>query len=350
MSESVEASGDLERKRPRMRKRILRVAIMLVIGFLVYRATVEMVGTVEWSDVWAAFGRLGLLYVVLQIIALLVRQALNASPMWVFVPGLNLMRAMMCDLAGNLAARVVPPPSDAVLRVKMFQSWGIDGVTGMTGVMLDKITSSAVRFMSGALGLVFVAITGIRGQYSFLAALSLLVGVIMIALLLAIVRGDRPAALIGRVSGRIVKRVRRRTDPEAWAASLVRIRTESAGALGKGLIPALVARGVMTLVDGVILLMALRFLDVESGALPATKVMTVFLIAYPLTILPLQGTGILDSVLLGGLVVISGVAYEPDVVAAILIWRVTLVVGPLLLGTISLGLWRYTSTRAVLRR
>ena len=78
-----------------------------------------MLSGMRWPG-WRG-GRLPLLFAVL-----MVRQVLNALPLALFIRGLSLYRAVINDLAAHLLAVVAPPPSDLVMRVGMFRSWGIE--------------------------------------------------------------------------------------------------------------------------------------------------------------------------------------------------------------------------------
>jgi hypothetical protein len=101
----------------------------------------------------------------------------------------------------------------------------------------------------------------------------------------------------------------------------------------------------MVLADGTILLLALRFVGVGPDLLPATLVIGMFLLLYPLTILPLFGFGVLDALLLGALVTAAGAVAEPGVVAATAVWRVVTLLGTLVLGVVAFGWWRLTLGR-----
>ena len=59
--------------------------------------------------------------------------------------------------------------------------------------------------------------------------------------------------------------------------------------------------------------------------------------AYPLTLFPLMGLGILDAVLLAAYVNVGGIEIEPELVAALVVWRVFTILGPITLGRRSVG-------------
>jgi hypothetical protein len=99
----------------------------------------------------------------------------------------------------------------------------------------------------------------------------------------------------------------------------------------------------MVLSDACILLLALRFVGVSAAELPAYEVIGMFFLAYPLTLPPLMGLGIYDVVLLGAFMELGGAALEPELVAALTVWRATTLVGPVLLGGVAAVWWRRTA-------
>ncbi len=222
----------------------------------------------------------------------------------------------------------------------MFRSWRIDPVMGMTGVTLNTLTFYSVRFLAPVLGLLLVGFQGLERREWLLTGASGLVSVAVLGGLALVVRGDHLAAWIGRTAGRVVRPVRSGTDPEAWAQALVRVRATSADTLRQGLLRSLLALVGMVLADALLVLITLRFLGVGAGDLSAVDVLSAFLFAYPLTLLPLFGFGVLDAALLASWVTIAGVAQEPDIVAALVVWRSLTILGPLAMGLVIVTRWR----------
>ena len=101
-------------------------------GGLVRRGSllVSLVGSVDWQQVGVALRKLGWAHVPVLLALLLLRQGFNAVPLARFVPGLGLWRGLQNDLTANLVGTLAPPPSDVVVRVSMFRSWGISAVDG----------------------------------------------------------------------------------------------------------------------------------------------------------------------------------------------------------------------------
>ena len=65
-----------------------------------------------------------------------------------------------------------------------------------------------------------------------------------------------------------------------------------------------------------------------------------FLIAYPLTLFPFSGLGLLDAVVVAALLALDVGADEASLVAGFVVWRAVTILGPLVLGLGAVGLWK----------
>jgi len=178
------------------------------------------------------------------------------------------------------------------------------------------------------------------------AALSALVAVGVIGALIAVMRGDAMAAWVGRSAARVAGKVKQGIDEDAWSLAVVDFRSRMNETLRAGLIPALLSLVAMVLCDSLILLMSLRFVGVTAAQLSALDVIAAFLLAYPLTLMPLAGLGVLDASLLASYTYIAGLAWEAEIVAALIVWRTFTIGGPLILGAVTVAGWRRATTRS----
>ena len=140
----------------------------------------------------------------------------------------------------------------------------------------------------------------------------------------------------------IVARFREDVDADSWEEAVAGFRATMSTRLVRGLPPALAALAAMVVTDGAIVLVSLRLVGVDaSSLLPTAIVLGSFFVAYPLTALPLAGLGVLDAALIVAYTETAGVAAEPEIVAALVVWRVVTLIGTLLLGALSFGWWRW---------
>ena len=327
-------------------RRFVRPVILVVLSLVVARILIRLVGGVDWGEVASALTRVSWTALPVLIGLLLVRQAFNAVPLARFVPGLGWWRSAQNDVTANLMGTVTPPPGDVVIRVAMFKSWGVNPLDGMAGVTLNMLTFYVIRFAAPALGLVVLLRQELAASRVWLAIGSLAIAIAIVVTLILISRGERLAYLIGYTAGRVAARVRESADPQQWGSAVMDFRGRMSTRLTRGLPVSLLALAAMVISDSLILLSALRAVGVPWDALSAVWILGAFFIAYPLTALPLAGLGVLDAALVVAFVEIAGSAFEPEIVAGFVVWRVVTIGGPLLLGLLALAFWRLRATSA----
>jgi hypothetical protein len=227
-----------------------------------------------------------------------------------------------------------------VIRVGMFRSWGIDASWGLAGATMTTITFYINRFMAPFVGLIVYAVLNRGTQREWWVLGSLLIALAILLVLTLVVRSERLAVRIGAAAGRLAQRVRPKVEPEVWAEATTGFQAHVAERYRRGLPWSLVALVFMVLADATVLLLSLRFVGVTAEQVPAHEVIIASFLAYPLTLPPLMGLGILDVVLLGAFVELGGQAVEPEVIAALTVWRAMTILGPMLLGIVASAWWR----------
>ena len=319
------------------------LALSLVCAWII----VGLVGRVDWGQVVDALGELAWWQAPLLLLVLVVRQVLNASPLVVFIDGLGWRRAVQNDQAATLMSTIAPPPSDMVLRLAMLNSWGVPASQAVAGTYMNIVTFYSTRFLVPSLGLAVLLATPAvpyAPAYGWIAAGSAVVAALLLGSLLGALRRDEFASWIAGRAGRMASRLRSSIDPDAWVDWVLEFRGHVVRRASRGLPISLAALVVMVVVDGVLVGLCVRFVGVSFQDVPLLAIVGLFLLFYPLTLFPLAGLGMLDAVLLAAMVDIGGLAIEPDVVAGLVVYRVTtLLVPPLLFGLPALSTWRRTS-------
>ena len=321
--------------------RFIRPVLLIAVSLLAGRIVIGLIGAVDWGQVASALGQLPLVSVPVLLALLLVRQGFNAVPLARFVPGLGWWRSAQNDVTANLIGTVAPPPGDVVIRVSMFQSWGINPVDGMAGVTLNSLTFYVIRFAVPSLGLLVLVGEELQTGRVGLAVASLLVAALIVVALILVSRGERLAWLVGYTAGRVAARFKEAADPDRWAEAVLDFRGRMSTRLTQGLPLSLAALACMVIADAFILMTALRAVGVPSDLLPLVWVLGAFLIAYPLTAMPLAGLGFLDAALIVVFVEVAGADLESAIIAGFVVWRVVTIIGPLLLGLLALSVWRW---------
>ena len=322
-----------------------RRLLLLALALIIVLALARIFRTVDIHAVGAALAHLSWWQVVLLIGLLLVRQVLAAMPLSTFIPAVTLPRATINDLAACTASAFAPPPSDMVLRVSIFSSWGIPVPVALAGTTANTMTLFIVRFGIPLAGFVIAIVTGAQLGVRLLDIASLLVSAALIAGLLLVARAETLATKIGRSVGRFARRVRRGTDPDTVAASFGEFQRSISDGFSRRFTIAMISTIGAVFVDLVILTLAMRFVGIGSDRIGLLAIAAAFFFAYPLTLFPMQGTGVLDAVFAAGVLAATGPAISEQLLAALLIWRALTIAGPFLLGLGALVVWKATLRR-----
>lgn len=322
-----------------------RRVLLWVIAVVVTIAIARLIGRIDWGDVWQAMSRLTWWQPFVLVALLAVRQIANAAPLAFYIQGVSLYRATVNDLGASTMAAFAPPPGDMALRVAMFKSWQVAPTRAVAGTVMNALTFFIVRFSAPLLGFVIIFAAGRSVGLRWLDLISLAIAAVLVTAVLLLVRTDSWAAWLGSTAGRMVHRFRSSVDPEAWARACVQFRGEIAARFGYGFPRSLVVLVLMLVADMTILLSALRFVGVGADQLSVLEVAVAFLFAYPLTAFAMSGLGLVDMVALASMVESGGDAVQEPALAALIIWRVFTVAGPLIIGLGAVALWR-RSTRA----
>jgi hypothetical protein len=337
-------TSDARPVRDALRARWVRPLAILVLSLIVGWLIIRFVGKVSWSAVGEAIRSVAAWELLVLLALLLVRQVVNALPIARFTPGLGLPRSMVSDVSANLAGTIAPPPGDVVVRIAQFRTWGIHPVDGMAGATLNMLVFYGARFTAPALGAVIFALYSFDSGKVITGALSLLIAIAIVVTLVAVLRSDRVAERLASAAARGARNVSAKVDEQQWVDATVDFRRRIGGTLQGNLAVALVAMVTGIVVDAAILVAAVRFVGIGADVAPWPVVLGSVLLAYPLTILPMFGLGVLDAIVVANVVDVAGVEYESALIGATIVWRVVTLGGTLGLGALAMAWWR-ASTR-----
>ncbi|MFH7321799.1 lysylphosphatidylglycerol synthase domain-containing protein [Aeromicrobium sp. JJY06] len=328
------------------RRRWLRFAVTVGLTLLVLVVGISLADEIDWEGVRSSLARLEAWQLAVLCLGLLLRQWLNALPLALFIEGLSSWRAMQNDQAAILMTTVAPPPADYVMRFAIFTSWGIALPAAVAGSVMNTLSFYVVRFGAPVLGSLLMILLGTFHLGELLGALpSMLVSVAILGALWLAFRGEAFTAALARRAGDLVARVRPKVSGEAWAESAAGFRRQVIGRVPRALPRSLLALTAMVLVDATLLVASLRFVGVDAQQVPAIEVVVAFLVAYPLTLFPFSGIGILDAVVIATLLSVGTDVYEEGVIAGFFVWRIVTIGGPILLGLLSVALWKWELLR-----
>jgi uncharacterized membrane protein YbhN (UPF0104 family) len=167
----------------------------------------------------------------------------------------------------------------------------------------------------------------------------------LVVAMLLVASAQNTAVRLGGWAGRIARRLRAGVEPAQWAESFGRFQHAATGNLPRRLPRAALVLAIMLVSEFAIVLFAFRFVGVAPREAGALAIATVFFFAYPLTMFPLQGAGVVDVAILLSLFGSGGGPAVDAATAGLLIWRALTVVGPYLLAVVAVGVWRVALRR-----
>jgi uncharacterized membrane protein YbhN (UPF0104 family) len=334
------------RKIPKPLVRLGRVLVVVVVAWLLLR----LLRGVDWSEVGHALTHLSAWQIAVLLVAMLIRRSLLAAPIALLVAGLTYLRAMVSDVAAAAVATIAPSPGDVVIRLAMLRSWGIDSTDAASGLTLGTILFYVARLAAPVMG--FLAFWAAREFYGPFAWSALVFGtgaVVLLAGTLYALRAERTAALLGRLLGRLIRRVRpARPGPEVWEERLVSFQSHSAHRMRQRGWLAVLSQLILIVVEAGVLVLCLAFVGVQVDGPVLVLLFCSFLVIYPLTGLPLMGAGILDATY-AAFVSDHSAVEATDLVAGLLVWRVAVQFVPVAVGLLAVLLWRRSNGGSITR-
>lgn len=321
-----------------MRAWLLRIGLVALIAVLVVIAF-RLIGEVDWGAVWYGLRYLDWWQAPVLFGLFIVRQTFNSTPLALFVPGLRLLPAVMNDQVGTMVGTMIPTPSDLVFRSAMFSSWRIPVGRGVAGTVLHKLCFYIVRYGIPIAGIGILLVTGRGMRWALWDLASIVLSIGILAVLMMVMHSTQLAEVCGLRAGRLVQRVRPSVDPKAWSRSWGEFHDDMAELFYHGYLYAFLALFAMLAVDSTMVVASMRFAGVPSSAVPASLIVAAYLIAYPLTLFPFSGIGLIEAAVVAMVVATGGHVVEAPAIAAMIVWRVFALGGPIMAGLLSLLIW-----------
>jgi uncharacterized membrane protein YbhN (UPF0104 family) len=299
-----------------------------------YRDVWDVVREVSWTWIAALAGA-----AVLNVITF-------APPWQVALPGLGFVRALAMSQASAAMSLLLPGGGAPGMATSyaMLRAWGFPGRAVTGAVTLVGVWNQLVNLAYPVVALFLLTVVG---QQTALLATAAFVGVAVFGLtvggLVLVLYSDRLAREFGEAAASAASwiRGRLRRDPVAWGgASFVRFRHEVVGLLRRRWHALTLATLAGSLTVFLVLVVALRALNVSSAEVSLVEAFAAWALARVLGMLPFTpgGLGVVELSLTGTLIGFGG--DNAGVVAAVLVFRFLTMVPPLGLGLIASATWR----------
>lgn len=339
---------DAERAKKRARvKRVVQalLSLVIVVGIFVY----AIPRIADYSAVWATITDL----TPMEMLSLVAATLFNLVTYWLAnmaaLPGLSLPKSAVVTQTTTSVANTLPAGGVVAigLTYTILHSWGFGaqsvalyvGVTGIWNV-----------FLKLGLPIVALALLAITGQANPALLAAALIGLAVLAVavtLFALALWKKEfARRIGDRLGRMFSAVRRafRKPPiTTWGEQAVGFRARTIKLVARRWLPLTLTTVVSHLALFFVLLLSLRHVGISEREVSALQVLAVFSFGRLLTALPITpgGLGVVELGYIGGLVAAGG--NKPQVVAAVLLFRVLTYGVQIPIGGFTYLIWRARS-------
>jgi len=318
------------------------IAVALVVGVFAF----VLPRVADYGEVWDIVSGLSTLDLVALVAAAVLNLLTFAPPWMAALPGLSFVHALVMTQASTAASSVVPG-GDAVgmaLSYSMLRRWGFRAEQVAVATAATAVFNA---FANVVFAVVAVGLLATGGESHTLLTIAAAIGTALLAAAIALfavaLHDDGNARLIGGFAERLwnrVMRLVRRAPAAGWDVRLMGFRREAVGLLQRRWLALTLATLAGHLTVFLVLLVSLRTVGVPAADVSFAEAFAAWALIRIITTIPITpgGLGVVELGLTGALVSFGG--GQPEVVAAVLLYRVLTFVPPIATGGVCLLVWR----------
>jgi uncharacterized protein (TIRG00374 family) len=298
------------------------------------------------SDVWASVRSMTWTEVTILLLAALWNLATYQFVVVSTMPGLTFRQATVSTETTTAVSNTVLGGAAIALGLTyaMNSSWGFSRSRTSVSLLVSGLFNNFAKLGLPVLALALLLFDSQPSTGRVLAGLAGVAGLVVAVVgLWALMRSRESAAHLGRVMGRWASAIIRlfgRPPVQGWDKATTKFRDRTALLLHARWHWITLATLVSHLSLFVVLLLALRFVGVDSAEVAWVEALAVFAFARLLTAIPFTpgGLGVVELALITGLAAAGGP--RAMVAAAVLIFRALTYVLPIPLGLVTYVIWQ----------
>ena len=326
-------------------KRILSVAVSIVIVLGIFLYAIPKFA--NYSEVWASIQTL----TPLELWSLVAAMVFNLFTYWwanmAALPGLRLWPAAVLTQTTTSIANTLPGGGAIAVGVTytILRSWGF---TGTDTALYVGVTGIWNIFIKLALPVISVALLVATGHSSTIYLMAAILGVVVLAIAVAVVAAvfasERLARKVGSGLGRVVTAIKKVFHKPAMtdgADRAAKFRHDTVGLVRYRWVRLTLTTILSQMALFFVLLLSLRHMGVSQADISATEVFAVFAFSRLLSAVPVTpgGVGVIDLGYVGGLINFDP-NQKPEIVAAVLLFRLLTYGIQIPLGAFTYVIWR----------
>jgi uncharacterized protein (TIRG00374 family) len=309
--------------------------VVAVFGFVLPRVA-------DYGAVWDVVSDISPAWSAILIGAAILNLATFAPPWMAGIPGLSYWHATVMTQASTAASAVLPG-GDALgagISYAMLRRWGFRAQEVAVGVAATSLWN---LFVNVAFPVAAIAALAVTGEADPLLVRVAIVGVVALAVLVVLLGASlssrRRAIWLGELAGRgasLATCLLRRGRVRGWGRSLAQMREQALVLVRRRWLALTVTTLAGHLTVFLVLLVALRALDVSGEEVSFVEAFAAWSLVRLLTAVPITpgGLGVVELGLTAALVGFGGPQVE--VVAAVLVYRFLTYVPPIAIGGVCL--------------
>jgi uncharacterized protein (TIRG00374 family) len=326
------------------RRALITAGVAVAILIVVFGLILPQV--IDYETVWDTITSLSTLDLLVLLAAGLIYYVPEGWLFALVVPGLGLWRGIKAWVASTGVGSTVPA-LDMVTRFGMYRSWGFSTPVSMRGIFMSGAFDWVVKFSIPVLAVVLLALAGVQdlGVLAVIAGIAGAVLAVVLVVLVGAIRSQRftrwVAARIDRLASWALEKARREPIP-GLQERVVDFRDDAVEVAARAGARAFVASALGKLWQYVMLLLAIRAVDVPADVLSAAEIFVVWAVVLLITMIPITpgGIGIAELFYIGFFAYITGPEWSSIVAAGVMLYRVFQWALPIPIGwTIALR-WR----------
>lgn len=300
----------------------------------------------DYGEVWEAIRGLDAIWIAALLGATVLNIVTYAPPWMAALPGLRLRQALPFTQASTAVTYVLPGGGFVGMAgsFALLRSWGFGSAEVTRAVTLTGVWNQLTNLLlpTIAVGLLAAEAETDAGIVVLAFVGAAIFGVVVLAFSLVLWRRELARA-IGELGAATVSRclVLVRRGPVRWGgASFVRFRDSTIDLLRRRWLALSAAAVVGNLAVFVVLLVAVRAVGIGASDVTWIEIFAAWAVARVIGLVPFTpgGIGVVEVGLTGAFVGFGGA--NAPVVAAVLIYRALTVVPTLVLGSLTMLVWR----------
>lgn len=330
---------------PDRRRQLVAVAVTVVVLVVVFAGILPKFG--NYAEAWDQITAMTSTQLAALCLAVVISILVYVLPFQAALPGLGFATAFMVRQTSFTISNAVPAGGAVGLGVQygMLAQAGFGGPAATAAIGITSVFNLLVTMALPVLGVLGLVIVATPTSSQVLGAVGGLVAVgVMVAFFAAVLRSDATALRLGAVIDRVVARalgLLHRDPPASISDQLVSFRRSTVEVISRRWAALSATSFAQQFTQFGVLMVALRVTEAgDTTQVGVVAAFSAFALARLASFVPVTpgGLGTVDAALTGLLVAFG--ASRSDALAAALLWRAASWVPQVLLGALTLVIWR----------